>query len=69
MSKPTILLYRSQTGWIAHFPLDSEEAKLMGTQEIPTAFTLEASPERVLETIQNLNPFQEVKLSNGWDLV
>ena len=60
MTRPTIEIYADSNGWIAHFPLDSDMARVMGTQDIRTAFTLKTTLWDVVIQIAHLNPGFEV---------
>lgn len=58
----TIELYKANGSWIAeHRGPGSEEIKrLFGTTALPTAFTDKADAYRVKESLERLNPDDEV---------
>jgi hypothetical protein len=51
-----IEIIRTKDCWIARFPKNSEEAQIMKTRDIPTAFTASAPFLTVLETLQKNYP-------------
>jgi hypothetical protein len=53
--RETITMYKSNAGWMARFS-DPEVLSLFGTDKLPTAFTVQASKEEVVTTMQALNP-------------
>lgn len=60
----TIWLIKSESAkcWMSHTN-DPRVKELFGTDRIPTAFTLDASPDFVLAQVQRLNPNADVKLA------
>jgi len=52
----TIRLERTSNCWLAIFPYDSETARIMGTNLVPTAFMPAAPYETVQAAIQQRNP-------------
>lgn len=61
----TIYLARTAQGWVAraYGPYGEDIKRLFGTNELPTAFTANASPALVLDQISRLNPDCEVRLA------
>ena len=61
----TISLYRSPTGWIAdmrHASGVADVRRALGTDQIPTPYTLAADPTRVLAEVSARNPKDTVVL-------
>ena len=58
-----LVLHRTERGWMAQFVGSSEVQSLFGTDTIPTAFTVNASPEEVQAKIQALNPEYQVSIA------
>lgn len=54
-------LFKNDTGWMVQDD-NPQVRELFGTDVIPTAFTSQAEPGRVLATIQALNPGVQVVL-------
>ena len=56
-------LFRGHNAWMVQTD-DPEVRELFGTDTIPTPFTLQAEPERVLAEIQARNPGSAVVLQD-----
>ena len=61
-----ITLTQASGAWMATFS-DPEVAKIMGSDTIPTAYTIRTCAEVVQKALQKLNPGYNVIVSNSID--
>ena len=67
MIKNTITIRKEQCGYVAKYEGDAagEIIRLFGADTIPTAFTAQAEPSKVMAEIRRLNPGSVVRMKGG----
>ncbi len=63
-----IIVIEQLNSWVAWFKDDGETKKLMGTDVLPTPFTLKTPRHDVIKALSELNPTYQVISKESHDL-